>query len=38
MDNGAAGAINSSVKGQPSLETNRLPLRPLSEPKTDPKR
>ena len=29
MDNGAAGSINRGVKGQPSLETNRLVLRPL---------
>jgi hypothetical protein len=29
MDNGAAGSINRGVKGQPSLESNRLALRPL---------
>jgi RimJ/RimL family protein N-acetyltransferase len=29
MDNGAAGSINRGVKGQPSLKTERLLLRPL---------
>jgi hypothetical protein len=29
MDNGAAGSINRGVKGQRSLKTNRLALRPL---------
>jgi hypothetical protein len=29
MDNGAAGSINRGVKGQPSLKTARVLLRPL---------